>query len=227
MIVDRPPPHRRDAREVPVYAAPMDRRLPTDTDDGMLLIISGPSGVGKTTITRGVERGIADSVFSVSATTRPKTDADVEGVDYHFTTDAEFDAMLGRDAFLEWANVFGRRYGTPRKWVDEQLSRGRLVILEIDVEGAKQVKSRMPEAFAVFVLPPTEQVLLQRLHSRKREPEEQIQKRFAEAKREIAEARACGAYDAFIVNDDLDRAIAEALRLVAEQRTQRRAARRS
>ena len=205
----------------------MDRRLPTDTDDGMLLIISGPSGVGKTTITRGVERGIADSVFSVSATTRPKTDADVEGVDYHFTTDADFDAMLGRDAFLEWANVFGRRYGTPRKWVDEQLSRGRLVILEIDVEGAKQVKARMPDAFAVFVLPPTEQVLLQRLHSRKREPEEQIQKRFAEAKREITEARACGAYDAFIVNDDLDRAIAEALRLVAEQRTQRRAARRS
>jgi len=205
----------------------MDRRLPTDTDDGMLLIISGPSGVGKTTITRGVERGIADSVFSVSATTRPKTASDVEGVDYHFTTDAEFDAMLERDEFLEWANVFGRRYGTPRKWVDEQLCRGRLVILEIDVEGAKQVKARMPAAYAVFVLPPTEEVLLERLHSRKREPEEQIQRRFAEAKREIAEAGSCGAYDAFIVNDELDRAIAEALRLVCQERSNRRAARRS
>lgn len=200
----------------------MDRRLHTDTDDGMLLIISGPSGVGKTTITRGVERGIADSVFSVSATTRPKTASDVDGVDYHFTTDAEFDAMLDGDEFLEWAEVFGRRYGTPCRWVEEQLTRGRLVILEIDVEGAKQVKTKLPEAFAVFVLPPTEAVLLERLHARKREPESQIVRRFAEAKREIAEARACGAYDAFIVNDDLDRAITEALRLVAGERAARR-----
>ncbi len=201
----------------------MNRRLPTDTDDGMLLIISGPSGVGKTTITRGVERGIADSVFSVSATTRPKTASDVEGVDYHFVDDAEFCHMIENDAFLEWAEVFDRKYGTPRKWVREQLSRGRLVILEIDVEGAKQVKARMPEAFAVFVLPPTEQELLDRLHKRKREPEEQILKRFAEAKREIAEAQASGAYDAFIVNDDLDRATADALRLVTEQRAAGRA----
>ncbi len=201
----------------------MNRRLPTDTDDGMLLIISGPSGVGKTTITRGVERGIADSVFSVSATTRPKTASDVEGVDYHFVDDAEFCQMIENDAFLEWAEVFDRKYGTPRKWVREQLSRGRLVILEIDVEGAKQVKARMPEAFAVFVLPPTEQELLDRLHKRKREPEEQILKRFAEAKREIAEAQASGAYDAFIVNDDLDRATADALRLVTEQRAAGRA----
>ena len=196
----------------------MDRRLATDTDDGMLLIISGPSGVGKTTITRGVERAIADSVFSVSATTRPKTASDVEGVDYHFIDDAEFDEMIERDAFLEWAEVFGRKYGTPRKWVEEQLKRGRVVILEIDVEGAKQVKKRMPEAFAIFILPPDEQTLLDRLHKRKREPEEQIRKRFAEAQREIAEAKACGAYDAFIVNDDLDRATAQALQLVNARR---------
>ncbi len=200
----------------------MDRRLVTDTDDGMLLIISGPSGVGKTTITRGVDRGIADSVFSVSVTTRPKTDSDVEGVDYRFTDNAEFDRMLAEDAFLEWAEVFGRKYGTPRKWVEEQLSRGRLVILEIDVEGAKQVKKRMPDAFAIFILPPTEDALLDRLHKRKREPEEQIQRRFAEAKREIAEAKACGAYDAFIVNDDVERAIAEALQLVNDRRAARR-----
>ncbi|MCL4221396.1 MAG: guanylate kinase [Phycisphaerales bacterium] len=196
----------------------MSRRLPTDTDDGLLLIISGPSGVGKTTITRGVERGIAGSVFSVSATTRPKTPADVEGVDYHFVDDAEFDRMVADEAFLEWANVFGKRYGTPRAWVEEQLSRGRLVILEIDVEGAKQVKRKLPQAFAVFVLPPSEEELLSRLRSRKREPEEQIQKRFAEARREIAEARACGAYDAFIVNQHVDRAIAEAIEMVNKRR---------
>ncbi|MCW5775818.1 MAG: hypothetical protein KIS87_05155, partial [Phycisphaeraceae bacterium] len=93
------------------------RTLPTDTPDGMLLIISGPSGVGKTSITRGVERSIADSVFSVSATTRPKTDADVEGVDYHFVTDAEFERMRAAGEFLESAAVFGRKYGTPRRWV--------------------------------------------------------------------------------------------------------------
>lgn len=196
----------------------MDRRLPTDTDDGLLLIISGPSGVGKTTITRGVERGIAGSVFSVSATTRPKTAADVEGVDYHFVDDAEFDRMIEADAFLEWANVFDKRYGTPRAWVEEQLSRGRLVILEIDVEGAKQVKCKLPQAFAVFVLPPSEEELLNRLRARKREPEQQIRKRFAEARREIAEAHACGAYDAFIVNQDVEQAIGQAIEMVNKRR---------
>lgn len=201
----------------------MDRRLATDTDDGMLLIISGPSGVGKTTITRGVERGIAGSVFSVSATTRPKTASDVEGVDYHFVDDAEFDHMIENDEFLEWADVFGKRYGTPRRWVEEQLTRGRLVILEIDVKGAQQVKQRMPDAFAIFVLPPSEEELLVRLRGRKRESEELIQKRFAEARSEIAEAHAGGFYDAFIVNAQLDEAMAEAIRLVGQRRTGRRA----
>ncbi|MBX3321486.1 MAG: guanylate kinase [Phycisphaeraceae bacterium] len=201
----------------------MDRRLATDTDDGMLLIISGPSGVGKTTITRGVERGIAGSVFSVSATTRPKTASDVEGVDYHFVDDAEFDHMIENDEFLEWADVFGKRYGTPRRWVEEQLTRGRLVILEIDVKGAQQVKQRMPDAFAIFVLPPSEEELLVRLRGRKRESEELIQKRFAEARSEIAEARAGGFYDAFIVNAQLDEAMAEAIRLVGKRRASGRA----
>ncbi len=143
-------------------------RLPTDTDNGLLLIISGPSGVGKTTITRGVERSIPGSVFSVSCTTRAKTDADVEGVDYHFISPEEFQKLIDEDAFLEWADVFGKRYGTRRKWVEEQLHRGRLVILEIDVEGAKQVKAKMPGAFGIFILPPSEEELLRRLQARKR-----------------------------------------------------------
>jgi guanylate kinase len=193
-------------------------RLPTDTDTGLLLIISGPSGVGKTTITRGVERSIADSVFSVSCTTREKTAADVEGVDYRFIDDVTFDRMIANDEFLEWADVFGKKYGTPRDWVDEQLRRGRLVILEIDVEGAKQVKRRMPEAFGVFIMPPDEETLLGRLHARSRESEALIRKRFAEAKREIEEAHRCGAYDAFIVNGELEVAIEDALRVVRERR---------
>ena len=157
---------------------PAHKRLETDTDDGMLLIISGPSGVGKTTITRGVERSINGSVFSVSCTTRDKTPADVEGLDYHFITDAEFDRMKAAGEFLETAEIYGRKYGTPRDWVLGQLERGRLVILEIDVEGAKQVKSKLPHAYSIFILPPDDQTLLQRLRDRKREDEEKILRRF-------------------------------------------------
>jgi guanylate kinase len=188
----------------------------------MLLIISGPSGVGKTTITRAVERSIPGSVFSVSATTRPRTAADVEGVDYHFVTDAEFDELVGKGAFLEWANVFGKRYGTLRGWVDEQLARGRLVILEIDVQGATNVKREMPRAFAMFIMPPDEQTLLGRLRNRKREGEEGIQRRFAEARREIAEATTGGVYDAFVTNRDLDMAIGEAVGMVKKELEKRK-----
>ncbi|MFT5422866.1 MAG: guanylate kinase [Phycisphaerales bacterium] len=194
------------------------RRLATDTDDGLLLIISGPSGVGKTTITRGVERSIAGSVFSVSATTRAPTDADVEGVDYHFVDDGKFDELVAHDDLLEMANVFGKRYGTPRAWVEEQLARGRLVILEIDVEGARQVKAKVPEAFGVFIMPPSEDALLQRLRGRKRESEDLIQKRFAEARREMEQAEALGVYDVILVNDDLESTISQAIRIVTDAR---------
>lgn len=200
-------------------------RLPTDTDDGMLLIISGPSGAGKTTITRAVERTIPGSVFSVSCTTRPKTPADVEGVDYHFVDDATFDQMVRENAFLEWVNLFGKKYGTPKAWVNEQLARGRLVILEIDVVGAIKVKSQIPGAFGLFILPPDEQTLLERLRARKREDEGAIQKRFAEAQREMRQARECSVYDQFIVNHVLDRAIEEAVGAVIGERARRRAAR--
>lgn len=202
-----------------------DHRLPTDTDDGMLLIISGPSGVGKTTITRGVERSIPDAVFSVSCTTRPRTGADVEGVDYHFISDAEFDRMRAAGEFLETAEVYGRKYGTPLGWVLEQLRRGRLVILEIDVAGSRQVKSRIPDAFALFVLPPSEEVLLQRLRDRKREDEGDIQRRFSLAREEIQAARASGVYNAFIVNERVEEAIGAAVRLVEEERGSRRRSR--
>lgn len=191
-----------------------DHRLPTDTDNGLLLIISGPSGVGKTTITRAVERAIPGAVFSVSATTRPRTPADVEGVDYRFVSDEEFDRMVAAGEFLEYAGVFGKRYGTPRAWVQEQLRRGRPVILEIDVQGAVSVKRQVPGAFGIFILPPDEPMLLERLRSRKRENEEKIQQRFAEARREIATARDCGAYDLFITNSVLERAIDEAVNAV-------------
>lgn len=197
-------------------------RLASDTENGMLLIISGPSGVGKTTITRAIERSIPDAVFSVSATTRKQTSADVDGVDYHFMGDEEFSERVDAGEFLEHAVYAGNRYGTLMAPVEAQLERGRLVILEIDVEGAKNVKRQMADAFALFILPPSEESLLDRLRARKREAEEVIQRRFEIAKREIAEARSCGAYDEFIVNDDLDHAIARALQLVRERRSRGR-----
>jgi guanylate kinase len=202
--------------------APAHHRLPTDTDNGMLLVISGPSGVGKTTITRAVERSIPDAVFSVSVTTRPRTDVDVDGVDYLFVSDAEFDRRVAAGEFLETAVYAGNKYGTPRAAVEAQLARGRLMILEIDVQGAKQVKARMPAAFGLFILPPNEQTLLERLRARKRDTEEAIQRRFTIAKQEIAEARRCGVYDVFLVNDDLQRAIAEAIRVATEARAKAR-----
>lgn len=201
-------------------------RLPTDTDDGMLLIISGPSGVGKTTITRAVERSIPDAVFSVSATTRPRTDADAEGVDYHFVSDAEFERMKSAGEFLESAGIYGKKYGTPRAWALEQLRRGRLVILEIDTQGAVSVKRQIPDAYAIFILPPSEDSLLDRLRGRKREDEATIQRRFAAAKTEIAAAKSGGVYDEFIVNEKLEDAIARAVDLVKRERSRRRDARR-
>jgi len=208
-------------------SGPDRKRLATDTDDGMLLIISGPSGVGKTTITRAVERSIPGSVFSVSATTRPMTPADVEGVDYHFVDDATFERMIAEGAFIEHVGLFGRKYGTPRGWMDEQLARGRLVILEIDVVGAIRVRQQIDDAFAIFILPPSERALLERLHARKRESEDVIQRRFAEAQREMQQARQTQVngrpvYDRFIINDDLDAAIAEAVNAVAGEIDRRR-----
>lgn len=192
------------------------------SDAGLLLIISGPSGVGKTTITRAVRERTSGAVVSVSVTTRPKTAADREGADYYFVDETAFLGMIRRNELLEHAEVFGKRYGTPRKPVEERLAEGCVVILEIDVQGAAQVKRAMPDAFGVFILPPSEEDLLQRLRDRKREGESAIQRRFSEAKREIAAAHAGGVYDAFVVNRELDEAIGETLGLVEQARIARR-----
>jgi guanylate kinase len=177
--------------------------------------------VGKTTITRGVERGVPGAVFSVSCTTRAKTPVDTEGVDYFFVSDEDFEAMKARNEFYETAGVYGQKYGTPKGPVQEHLRRGRLVILEIDVQGAVQIKQQLPDALAIFILPPTEEVLLQRLRDRKREDEKLIMKRFEAAKSEIAAARTSGVYNVFLVNQDLQDSIQRAIDLVEAERERR------
>ena len=175
---------------------------PTNSS-GVLLVVSGPSGVGKTSIVRPIEERFG-GVFSVSATTRPPAGGEVEGRDYHFLSSEQFEAMVDRGEFLSNA-------------ISIQESDERLIILDIDVQGAFQVKRAMPEAFMLFILPPGDEELLRRLRARAREPEAMIQSRFAEAKREIELARTSGVYDATVVNDDLDRAIEEACQLVRER----------
>lgn len=182
-----------------------------ESKQGLLVIVSGPSGAGKTTIARAVHDAFAGSLLSVSLTTRPPGPRETDGVDYHFVDEAEFLARVDRAEFLEHAGVYGKRYGTLRAPVADAMRAGRLVILEIDVQGAKQVKSQIPDSYGLFVLPPSEDALLDRLRSRQRDSEEVIQKRFARARDEMAEARRCAVYDLFIVNDDLDRAIGEAI----------------
>jgi guanylate kinase len=194
-----------------------DHRSEPAARRGLLVVFSGPSGVGKTTIVRAV-RDRFDAVFSVSATTRPMSDQERDGVDYDFLSEEAFQRMIDADAFLEHARVFGKHfYGTPRANVDRALDEGCLVILDIDVQGAMQVHDRAPDALLIFILPPSEAELLRRLRARGRDDEASIQRRFAEAKREIERARTSNIYDAFIVNDDLERATDEATMTIRQR----------
>lgn len=208
--------------QTPVSTPTMESNQLNNASRGLLLIISGPSGVGKTTITHEVERRLG-AKFSVSMTTRPKTHKDIEGRDYYFVDLETFKKAEAAGDMLESAEVYpGRCYGTPKKYVEQQLADGELVILEIDVDGAIQVKEKLTEVLAIFVKPPSEEELLRRLRNRDREPEDVIQVRFKKAKSEIAAAEASGIYDHFVVNDDLATAINEATSFVQARLQQNR-----
>ncbi len=191
----------------------------SEQEQGLLVVISGPSGVGKTTIVHSVKDAF-DAVFSVSATTRPKSDAEVDGQDYFFISDEEFDQKLENNEFLEHAQVFGcHRYGTLREPVLTTLETGKIMLLDIDVQGGVQVCNNMPESVRIFILPPNEQELLRRLEERGREDEDSIQRRFREAKCEINHAQESGAYEFFIVNDSLELAIEETKAIIHKIRS--------
>lgn len=189
---------------------------------GELFVLSAPSGVGKTTLIRRLfehHRQVAESaVFSVSYTTRAARPGEVDGRDYFFVSRDEFEGMIAGERFLEWAVVHGRHYGTSREAVERELARGRDVLLDIDVQGARQVGSRCPEAVSIFILPPSFEILERRLRGRASDGPEQIERRLRTALEEIREH---GRYDYVIVNDHLDRA-SEALAAVFLARRCRR-----
>ena len=174
----------------------------------LLLIVSGPSGSGKSTLVQKILE-LPGTMPSVSCTTRPRRATEASGKCYDFISEAEFEAMVQRGEFLEYARVFGKHsYGTPRKWLEESRKKGLDLVLEIDVQGAEQVKQKLPESVAIFILPPSREELERRLRDRGQDSGEEISRRLAKARDEIAAFRKY--YDYCVVNDDVERAGREA-----------------
>src|SRR5271154_4818965 len=178
----------------------------------LVLIVSGPSGSGKSTLVQRVLE-LPGTMPSISCTTRSRRATEATGKCYDFVTEVEFDAMVARGDFLEYARVFGKHsYGTPKKWLEESRRRNLDLVLEIDVQGAAQVKEKLPESVAIFILPPSREELQRRLKGRGQDSDEEIARRLAKAHDEIA---AFGKYyDFCVVNEDVERAGREAQAIV-------------
>jgi guanylate kinase len=184
----------------------------TRPDAARLTVLSGPTAVGKGTVMAEMRRRHPDLWISVSATTRPPRPGEVDGVHYHFISPERFDELVASGQMLEWAVVHGRnRYGTPRLPVEEQLAAGRPVFVEVDLQGARQVRAAMPEARFVFLAPPDFDELVRRLVGRGTESEEERARRLATAREELA---AVAEFDHVVVNDDVTRATDEVLALM-------------
>jgi guanylate kinase len=165
-----------------------------------VFIISAPSGSGKSTLVSRLLSGVEGLLFSVSYTTRAPRGAEVDGQNYHFISRAEFEAMLARDEFLEHAEVFGNYYGTHRSYLDRACREGLDLVLDIDVQGERQLKSKIPQAVSVFILAPSRQILEQRLRARSEDRDDVIERRLREAAEEI---RNYNVYDYVLINRDL------------------------
>lgn len=186
---------------------------------GMLVVVSGPSGSGKTTIVRALLERLPVR-RSVSATTRPIREGEVNGKNYYFLSRKEFEDRIARGGFLEYAEYAGQLYGTPRAPVEQALERGETIILEIEVQGARIVRKAFPEALTIFIRPPGLEEAERRLRDRHRgESEAEIQRRMEIARREMACA---GEFDHQVVNDDLETAIGETAQIITDAWKQRR-----
>ena len=183
---------------------------------GTLFIIAAPSGAGKTTLVKALCRQLPGLRVSVSCTTRPRREGEQNGIDYHFIDEATFRDMAARGLFLEHEQVFGHFYGTPRIWVEEQLNQGIDVILEIDWQGARDVRARMPGTISLFVLPPSYAALEERLRNRGKDGEEVIRRRMQDALGELSHHRE---FDYLIINSDLETALEEMASIIEAVRS--------
>lgn len=183
--------------------------------EGLLVVVSAPSGAGKTSVLRGVFDRRPDIRYSVSATTRPPREGEVDGRDYHFVTGGEFDDLVRCGEFIEWAVVHGNRYGTLKRTVDEGTARGETIIFDTDTAGARAIKSLFPDAVLIFITPPSPEELRRRLLSRDTETPERVRMRLEAAPREMEHARE---YDYIVVNDTLGNAVSRFLTILEAER---------
>jgi len=182
---------------------------------GLLLVISGPSGVGKGTIVKGLKRALPALLVSVSATTRAPRVGEVDGVDYYFLSRDAFRKMIEEGQLLEWAEVYGNYYGTPLHFVQTTLAQGTDVILEIDIQGALQVKEKFPEAVLIFIAPPSKEEQRKRLLGRNSESSEAIEKRLQAMSGEM---KLASNYDYLVINDNVDEAIEKIKAVIASEK---------
>lgn len=185
---------------------------------GDLYVVSAPSGAGKTSLVKALVDSEPGLAVSVSHTTRARRNGETDGVSYHFVDDAEFLAMIDREAFLEHAQVFDHRYGTARSSLTAQLAAGLDVILEIDWQGARQVRRSFPESIAIFILPPSREVLAERLRGRGQDSAQVIERRLRDA---VAEMTHYDEFDYLVVNDDFQSAVADLAAIVRARRLRR------
>ena len=192
---------------------------PTPLQPGILLVLSAPSGTGKTTLARRLLAQLPDAIFSISVTTRQARGREQDGVDYHFVDVASFQERIERSEFVEWAEVHGHFYGSSQAVVDEARARRGVAIFDIDVQGGHAIKRKHPDTVLVFILPPSMEALEQRLRGRGTDAEETIRRRMLAARSEIE--RGIATYDYIIVNDDVERAYRELHSVVIAERCRR------
>jgi len=194
----------------------LQKRPPIDADGpdtGTLFVLSAPSGTGKTTICNQLCHLVPDLVFSVSTTTRPPRTGERPGVDYHFVSIAEFERKIEDGLWAEWARVHDNYYGTSAEFLDAALAKRQTVLLDIDVQGAYQIRKRYPDCVTVFIMPPSMEALQSRLEARRTDDAATIAKRLANARAEIAQS---DLYHHIIVNDDLQTAVDEMVTLISQ-----------